>query len=127
MSTVLSFLTPPPGFEPSVDFDLSEVAGAAGLYSLQSTGPDARRLFVLDAGVYLPDYSPVITDEQSTELALITSDNARVLVVANPADDGMTVNLMAPIVINLLTNRCAQVILDGQNWPLRAALVAPAA
>lgn len=127
MSTALSFIAPPPGFEPLVDFALSEVAGAAGLYSLQSRAADGRRLFVLDAGVYLPDYNPEITDEQSTELDLVTSDDARVLVVANPGGDGMTVNLMAPIVVNIATNRCAQVILDGQDWPLRAQLVAPAA
>ncbi len=31
-------------------------------------------------------------------------------------------NLMAPIVVNAKTGACAQVILEGQDWPLRAEL-----
>ena len=45
-----------------------------------------------------------------------------VLVVTNPGETGTTVNLMAPIVVNADTGRCAQIILDGQDWPLRAEL-----
>lgn len=29
---------------------------------------------------------------------------------------------MAPIVVNAATGMCAQVILEGQDWPLRAEL-----
>lgn len=123
MSMPLRFLTPPGGFEPLVDFALHDIEGATGLYALQSTDDDATRVFVLDAGVHLPDYTPEISDEQSTELQLVTSDDAIVLVVANPRDGGMTLNLMAPIVVNASSGRCAQVILEGQDWPLRAELV----
>jgi flagellar assembly factor FliW len=34
---------------------------------------------------------------------------------------------MAPIVVNSLNGRCAQFILDGDEWPLRAQLTARSA
>jgi hypothetical protein len=33
-----------------------------------------------------------------------------------------SVNLLAPIVVNVHTGACAQVILDDQDWPLQAEL-----
>jgi flagellar assembly factor FliW len=126
LSVALSFVAPPPGFAPIVDFVLDEIEGAAGLYALRSAGNDGARLFVLDAGIFLPDYTPEISDEQAESLQLETADEAMVLVVANPGEGGTTMNLMAPIVVNAVTGRCAQFILDGEKWPIRAELVASA-
>jgi flagellar assembly factor FliW len=122
MSASLTFVTPPPGLDPVVDFTLDEVSGAQGLYSLHATTEPTTRLFVVDAGLHLPDYSPVISFEQSESLGVTEPADAMLLVVANPAPTGTTVNLMAPIVVNSSTGLSAQVILDNQDFPLRAAL-----
>lgn len=123
MTATLTFVTPPPGFAPHVDFSLTEIEGAIGLFSLQAAGAPELRLFVLDASTYVPDYHPEISDEQAASLGLTESEQALVLVVANPGTDGSTTtNLMAPIVINGSTGACAQFILDNQEWPLRAEL-----
>ncbi|GAB3136658.1 flagellar assembly protein FliW [Marisediminicola antarctica] len=122
MSAALTFLTPPPGLEPLLDFTLDDIAGAAGVYSLQSAADDRIRLFVLDAGVFLPEYSPEISDVQGSALDLTTGEDAMVLVVANPGGDGTTVNLLAPIVVNSTTGRCVQVILDDQAWSMHERL-----
>jgi flagellar assembly factor FliW len=135
----VAFVAPPFGLEPLVDFVLDEVEGAAGLFALRATGSEAGpgsrsgsgsvsdaaeavRLFVLDAAVHLPDYSPVLTDEQTTGLDLHEAAEALLLVVATPASSGMTVNLLAPVVVNTRTGQAAQLILEGQDWPLRAEL-----
>jgi flagellar assembly factor FliW len=128
----VAFVAPPFGLEPLVDFVLDEVEGAAGLFALRATGSgsgsasgaeaEAVRLFVLDAAVHLPDYSPVLTDEQTTGLDLREAAEALLLVVATPASSGMTVNLLAPVVVNTRTGQAAQLILEGQDWPLRAEL-----
>ena len=47
--------------------------------------------------------------------------------VVNPSESGTTVNLMAPIVVNATTGACAQLILDDQDWPLKAELSARSA
>lgn len=122
MSAALTFVTPPPGLDPVVDFTLDEVAGAEGLYSLHAATEPTTRLFVLDASLHLPDYSPVISEEQGDSLGVTDPDQAFLLVVANPAPSGTTVNLMAPIIVNATTGVSAQVILENQDFPLRAAL-----
>jgi flagellar assembly factor FliW len=127
MSAALTFVTPPPGFNPLTEFTLNPIEGAAGLYSLVADASSRVRLYVVDAAVYLPEYTPEISDEQVATLKLTTPDAALVLVVANPGASGTTVNLMAPIVVNSVTGVAAQLILDGQEWPLQASLGARAA
>jgi len=127
VSTALSFVAPPPGLAPLVDFTLRPVEGAAGLFVLEAAADTGRRLFVLDAAVYLPHYQPVLSDEDVAALGLRGPEDAMVLVVANPGESGTTVNLMAPVVVNTATGSSAQVILEGQDWPLRAELAARSA
>lgn len=131
MSIALSFASPPPGLEPLTDFALTSVEGADGLYTLQASDDkqegNGKRLFVLDASIYLPEYTPVISDEQCASLDVSTPEDTMVLVIANPGERGTTVNLMAPIVENTKTLACDQVILEGQDWPLRAELTARSA
>ncbi|WP_411701307.1 flagellar assembly protein FliW [Conyzicola sp.] len=122
MTAALTFPTPPHGLAPHVDFLLSAIDGADGLFALQSLTDSAIRLFVLDASVYLPDYAPVISDEDCVALDLHAAEDALVLVVANPGTDGTTMNLLAPIVVNASSGVSAQIILDGQDFPLRAEL-----
>ncbi|WP_167138791.1 flagellar assembly protein FliW [Diaminobutyricimonas sp. TR449] len=124
MSQSLSFVTPPPGLERFSDFSLDEIAGADGLYALRATEDSDIRLFVIDAAVHLPNYQPVISDEQSASLGLTDPDDAAVLVVANPQAERTTMNLMAPIVVNRSSGRSAQLILENQDWPLQAELAA---
>lgn len=121
MSTPLSrlaFVTPPFGLEHLVDVSVDEIG--PGLFALR--GADDVRLFVLDASVHLPDYAPELTDAQAAALGITDPADALLLVVATPGDDGTTVNLLAPIVAHVATGRAAQVILEGQDHPLRAAL-----
>ncbi|MCP2032947.1 flagellar assembly factor FliW [Okibacterium sp. HSC-33S16] len=123
MSAPLRFLVSPPGLEPFVDFLLVEIEGAPGLYTVTAAAEGGPRLFVLDAAVHLPSYQPTITDQQCELLALQKPEDASVLVVVNPAaNEKTTVNLMAPIVVNMTTGGCAQLILEGQDWPIKAEL-----
>ena len=127
MSVALTFVTPPPGLAPLTDFILDEIAGASGLYSLHAIADPSIRLYVLDAAVYLSWYTPVISDEQCLALDLKVPEDAMLLVVANAGEAGTTANLMAPIIVNANTGASAQVILEGQEWPLRAELTARSA
>lgn len=127
MSVALTFVTPPPGLALLTDFILDEVAGASGLYSLQAAADPSIRLYVLDAAVYLTWYTPVISDEQCLALDVNVPEDAMVLVIANASEAGTTANLMAPIVVNANTGVSAQVILEGQEWPLQAELTARSA
>jgi flagellar assembly factor FliW len=127
LSATLTFIAPPPGLAPLVDFTLDDIEGAEGLYALRAKADTNRRLFVLDAAVHLPDYTPVLSDEQCEALDVSTPENVLLLVIVNPSEGGTTVNLMAPIVVNATTGACAQLILEDQDWPLRAELSARSA
>lgn len=119
--SALTFTAPPPGLAPLVNFELDAIDGADGLFSLQSLEESTLRLFVLDAAVYLPDYAPAISNSQLESLSP-EPGALKILVVANPGESGTTVNLMAPIVVNTATGLCAQVVLDGSTWPIKAVL-----
>jgi len=122
VNPVLTFVAPPPGLGELVDFSLDKIAGADGLYAMHASRDSALRLFLLDAQVHLPDYAPMLTDEQCAAVNVTTPEDALVLVVANPAEEGTTVNLLAPIVINASTGASAQFILEGQDYSLREEL-----
>lgn len=123
MSTLVA-ATPFPGLDTAGIFELTAVDGAQGLYSLESAQVAGLRLFVLDADLHLPEYNPVFTDAQRTLVGEPDAADRSVLVVVNTADQDPTVNLLAPILINDITGYCAQVILEGQDWDLRAPLPA---
>ncbi|BDZ39173.1 flagellar assembly protein FliW [Microbacterium suwonense] len=122
MSALLSFVASPPGFAPHTEFVLDPVDGADGLFRLDAVTDEALRLFVVDPQTVVADYAPTLTDQQAADLGLDGPDDALVLVVASRTPDGVHVNLLAPIVANPETGAAAQVILEGQDYPLRAAL-----
>ncbi|SDQ50144.1 flagellar assembly protein FliW [Microbacterium sp. cf332] len=120
--SALEFVTPPPGLAPHTSFSLDEIEGAGGLYALTAATDPAVRLFALDPSVVVDDYAPVISDGHVADLGLAGPEDARVLVVARMTDEGIGVNLLAPVVINRRTGVAAQVILEGQDLPVRAVL-----
>ncbi len=120
--TIVTFVAPPPGLDPLVEFSLDHLYGTEGLFTLESTALPSRRMFLLDAGSYFPDYHPEISDEQAAELGLTRPEDVATFVVANHQDGITTVNLLAPILVNTATDMCAQFILEGQDLPIRAVL-----
>lgn len=120
--TGVTFVVPPPGLEPLIQFDLEQVAGADGLFTLRPVNVPDRRLFLLDAGAYLPDYHPELSDEQAAQLGVTGPEGIATFVVANHQDGVTTVNLLAPILVNTATDTGAQFILEGQDLPIRSVL-----
>lgn len=119
--TAVEFVFPMHGLTPYTEFSLEQIVGAAGLYALRSADADVR-LFLLDplSGDY--GYEPLIPADVQSEIGAEDASSFRVFVVANPSDDGVYLNLRAPIVIHSQSGRAAQVILDDQTYPVRALL-----
>lgn len=122
MTAALAFVSPPPGLAPHVDFALAPVEGADGLFTMRAVGQEELRLYLIDPQTVLGEYAPTLTNAQAADLALATPDDAMILVVAHPSADGVSVNLLAPVVVNRATGAAAQVILEDQDYPLRAPL-----
>lgn len=122
MTAALTFLAPPPGLAPHVDFALTPVDGADGLFSLRAVDDTELRLYLVDPRTVLSAYAPTLTDEQADGLAFESPDDALILVVAHPSAEGVSVNLLAPVIVNQTTGAASQVILEDQDYPLRAPL-----
>jgi flagellar assembly factor FliW len=121
----LVFTAPPPGLAPLVDFELAEVEGALGLYTMRAVGADLR-LFLIDPQFFVPEYLPRLPEEEIAALGAGSAAEIDVYAVATLDESGPVVNLLAPVLVNPRTAAAAQVILDGQDWPLTASLVPPA-
>lgn len=116
----LTFTAPPPGLGSVTDFELNTVEGAQGLYSLQASADPDLGMFLISSD-YVPGYAPPIPESRLSELGLESGSEAPVLLVAR-ADGPVTVNLMAPIIINQVRGLASQVILEGEDYPVRAEL-----
>ena len=93
----------------------------AGIRWLQSLQEPAFAMPVMDPLVVCPDYNPEVEDELLKELGDLTPDNLLVLVTVTVPSDlkAMTVNLKGPIVINSLTRKACQVIVDGDGYAVK--------
>lgn len=118
----LTFTTPPPGLGTALDYTLTGIDGVDGLYNLQAGDFPELGMFVLDSSRFVPGYHPRIPEDRMTELGLDAGTAPHLLVVARPGDDELTVNLMAPIVVNTETGLASQVILETEEYPVRAVL-----
>jgi flagellar assembly factor FliW len=116
MSTTLTLAEPLPGLAPAVDYLLSEIEQAPGLFALESD-PAGIRLHVISAAAYLPDYAPALPADGVEGLGT----HPELLVVTTLVDGTPWVNLLAPIVVDPDTGAARQVILDG-DYPVRVAL-----
>ncbi|MDT0165157.1 flagellar assembly protein FliW [Actinotalea sp. AC32] len=121
----LSFVAPPPGMLDLRRFTLSALDDAGFLFALRSAEQSAVRLFVMPPRPYFPAYAPEVDPSVLGSLEA-DADDAVLLVVVHPGGDGEhpTANLLAPVVVNARTGAAAQVVLDGDAWPLRAPLAA---
>ncbi len=94
------------------------------LRTLQSLQDPELRFLVLPPTLFFPDYAPVVSDQVVEDLA-IESETDVLLLVLLSAPDGLstaTVNLRAPLLVNVRTRQAMQVVLEDQDHPLAAPL-----
>jgi flagellar assembly factor FliW len=122
----LEFVAPFPGFPGKTRFALVALDEDGMLYALRSLDEPSLRLLVVPPAPFFPEYAPEIDDVTAAMLGLSRAEQALVLLVLNPGDapGTATANLLAPIVINIETRQAAQVVLAGNEYPVRAPLAA---
>ncbi|MFK3833744.1 flagellar assembly protein FliW [Microbacterium sp. NPDC087868] len=118
---VIEFTSPMLGLAPYTTFTLESIEGADGLYALRATDAEVR-LFVVEAPFVDRAYAPKVPASVRAEVGASADDALRMLVVANPGDEGVHVNLRAPIVVHPGNGRAVQVILEDQTYPIRSLL-----
>ena len=113
------FLAGMPGLEAYTRFTLIDIDGSA-VYWLQCDDEPEIALPVAEAFAILPDYACDLSAADARSLGLVDESEALVLTVLTVPESGdITANLLAPIVINRVTGRARQVILDRPDYDLR--------
>ncbi len=117
----IDFVEPPLGLMGLRHFRLHPLDEHGYLFAMRSAEASEVRLFVVSPHPYFPDYLPELEPEQVAGLEL---DGVApvLLTVVHPGDDDQspTANLLAPIVVNPATGAALQVVLESDEWPLRA-------
>ena len=122
---VIEFVHPMPGFPEANRFALQPLDDTGALSALRALDHADLQFLVVPPGSFHPTYAPEIADEAAAELGLTSAEQALVLLVVHAGRDlpSTTVNLRAPIVVNIATSRAAQVILDDASLPVAAPLL----
>ena len=112
------------GFPEMTQFTLvhdEEKGVGAGIRWLQSMQEPNFAMPVMDPLLVKEDYNPEVNDELLEQAGNVNPDNMLVLVtVSIPSDiTKMSVNLRGPIVINAEEKKACQIIVDGEEYPVK--------
>ena len=102
---------------------LDDTGRLSSLTSLEQ--PDLRFLAALCRHCFFPDDVPEVDEDVALELGIEEVDDVLLLVVLNAGRSlaETTANLAAPVLVNTVTRRAAQVILDQPGLPVAAPLL----
>jgi flagellar assembly factor FliW len=118
---VIRFPSGLPGLEDCREWALLADASNEALGWLQCTTRAEVALAVVSPRRFVPDYQVRIPRSELTPLALADVRQAQVVVVVGKTDTTLTLNLKAPIVINLEARTGRQVVASG-DLPLQYEL-----
>lgn len=99
----------------------SEKTDGSSLSFLLSLDEPAFAMPVMDPHIVKADYNPMVEDDLLIPLGELTPEDTIVLVtvtVPRGEIEKMTVNLMAPVIINAKTRKGAQVILTEDGYDI---------
>lgn len=122
---VVEMVRPLLGFPDEAAFGLAPLDEDGTLYALRSlTNPDLRFL-VVPAGRFFPDFAPVVDDAVAADLLIDAASDVLVLLLLTAGSSlaTTTANLLAPVILNVHTQRAVQVVLDDPALSLHAPLV----
>lgn len=79
---------------------------------------------VINPGIIMPEYNPIVEDEVLAPLGKLTEENIVILLTLTVPSDikKMTTNLKAPLIINAETKKGCQVIAENQDYVIKYAI-----
>jgi flagellar assembly factor FliW len=113
-----------PGFADQRRFLALSLAEQPSFVWLQSIDDPSVALPAADPWQIFPDYDPHMPAYATEALELRSPEDFTILCVVVVTKDAaeMTMNLMAPIIVNLKTRRARQVMLENSQYSIRTAI-----
>jgi flagellar assembly factor FliW len=112
------------GFEHLNGFVLSEMDPDSDFYLLRSVEEESIEYLVVSPFAVNRDYEFELMDEYKEELQITETDEVLVLAIITLQKPFFqsTINLLAPLVINIKNGTGRQVILNGSSYAVNASL-----
>ena len=123
-SDVIEFPWGLPGFSDLRGFLALSLPEQPSFVWLQSVDDPKIALPAADPWQVFSDYEPRLPVYATETLDLRSPEDFTILCVVVVTKDAeeMSMNLLAPIVVNLKTNRARQVMLENSNYPVKAPM-----
>lgn len=113
-----------PGFDGLKSFDLVALE-QEGFFNLSSSEEKEISLLLVDPYMYFPNYEVEIDDSVMSRLNIKDVNDVLILSVVTLNNDveKITINLRAPIIVNINTGDSEQIILSREDYLVRQSLV----
>lgn len=88
---------------------------------LQSIEDPDTSFIIMEVYDIMPDYNPLVYDDDLASLGEVKEDNLLIynIVVIPQTVSKMSVNLKAPVVINLTTKKGKQMVVKNEDYPVK--------
>jgi len=105
-------------------FEIIAPAQDTPFFFLQSRQDDHVGFILVNPFVLFPDYEFELPEEDARALAIERPEKAAVFCIVNAARglQDATVNLLAPVVLNVASGSAAQVVLNDERYSIRHPL-----
>jgi flagellar assembly factor FliW len=112
-----------------VEHDNSTGSASRSVFWFQAVEPPFHAFVVSDPWSVFPDYAPEVSDIDAGQLELTSFEDARVYCILTipPNPSEISVNLRAPLVINVARRLCKQVVLLNEEYHTRHFVNGPGA
>lgn len=122
---ILFFACGLPGLPPELTrFELFSLAPDSPFFFLQSLEDENVGFILVNPFFFFPNYEFELPEEEATALGLASPEGVAVFCIVNPSRGWKyaTVNLLAPVVVNVATGEARQVVLSDPRYGLRHPL-----
>ncbi len=113
-----------PGFLEEKEFTYLEAGEDTPFGYLQSQNNEQLSFIVVSPFIFYPEYEFILSDEVKERLNITPSVDIVILSIVTIREEvvNATMNLVAPIVVNLNNLKAEQVILEGTKYSIRHQL-----
>jgi flagellar assembly factor FliW len=124
LSQIINFAAGIPGFNDETEFILMEIPGNAGFQILQSITSAGTAFIVTNPHHIYPDYTFELDDNMLETLQIKSEKEVVVLTIVTIKKpfQKSTLNLKAPIIINPVSKRGKQYIINSDDYATKAAI-----